>query len=965
MGATRTRPGFDAQIGGSTAPSFDDGTIAPLRDDTSRAPALTHLTGGAAFVVDRDLRYLVADGEALRVAGLSPQDVVGRNLSDVLDPMLSARIEAHCLLALEGEPCAYEHEAHGHTYLSRAMPLRDAGGGIYAALVVSFDITERRQAEALQRRSEETFSSLIECAPFGVFVVDASFRLRAVNRGADAVFREVEPLLGRDFAEILRAIWPEPFASDAIARFRHTLATGEPYAAARLSGARQRDPRVETYDWQIQRLTLPDGSFGVVCYFYDLTAIREAETVVAAAAARDAFLVAFADAVRSLISPGEIVRNAAALLGHHLGAGQAAYTEVDDAGEVGIVEHVWNDGTTPSLAGRHRLAAFGPIVDELKRGQTIVLPDVRRDARTSRPDVLATFGALSIGAMVAVPLVKASRLVAVLAIQQRSPREWRPAEVALAEEVAQRTWTALEHARAESALRDSESRLQLALEAAGMGTFVWHVDEGREDVDDRMLALWGLAPGQPLTLATAFDGLVHPDDRARYAAAIQRSLDPAGEGLLLEDVRVAWPDGGIHWLAIHGRTVFGGDPRRALRMAGTASDISDRKRTEAALREREERLKDADRRKDEFLAVLAHELRNPLAPIRAALELIRLGGDSPAVVERTRAMMERQVGHMVRLIDDLLEVSRITSGKISLQRWPSPLAALVSTAVEANRAQIDRAGIALHLDLPETPVLLDVDATRCVQVISNVLHNAVKFTDAPGHIRIAAQVEPAGAAGGDMLRLTVADSGVGISHEMLPRVFDLFTQDRADTVRSHSGLGIGLALARRLIELHGGAIEARSDGPGHGSTFTIRLPIAAGAEREVSAPAAAPLIRNRVVVIDDHADAANATAMLIAALGGEAHVACDGERGLAEVLAVRPDLVLLDIGMPGLDGYETCRRIRRTLGSSVVIVALTGWGQEQDKQAAVLAGFDAHLTKPADPAALARLLASTSPAAHG
>ena len=962
MGTARTRPGFDEQIVGATAPSRGEAVATPRGSDT-RPPALTHLAGGAAFVVDPDLRYLVADGDALRVAGISPQDVVGRSIAEVLDPLLAARLEAHCRLALAGEPCAFEHEEHGHTYLSRAMPLRAVDGSVYAALVVSFDITERRQAQAVQRRSEETFSALIECAPFGVFVVDAHFRLRALNRGAEAVFREIEPLLGRDFADILRTIWPEPFASDAIARFRDTLATGEPYTAPRLSGHRHHDPRVETYDWQIQRLTLPDGTFGVVCYFYDLTALREAELVVATAAARDAFLVKFADAVRSLTSAREIMRTAAALLGSHLQAGQAAYADIDEAGEFAAIEHDWNDGSMLSNTGRHRLADFGTVVADLKRGQTLVVPDVRRDPRTR--EFVESFEAVSIGAMLAVPLVKAGRLVALLTIQQRAPREWRPAEVMLAEDVAERTWAAVEQARAEAALRDRESRLQLALEAAGMGTFIWYADEDRGEPDERMLALFGLSPGQPLTLAGALDALIHPDDRARYFTAVQRALDPAGDGLLREDIRVVRPDGTTRWLAIHGRVVFDGDPPRAVRMAGTAADVSDRKRTEEALREREERLKDADRRKDEFLAVLAHELRNPLAPIRAALELIRLGGDDAAVVERTRPIMERQVGHMVRLIDDLLEVSRITSGKISLQRRPTTLASLVSTAVEVNRAQLDGAGIVLQLDLPEASVALDVDPTRCVQVISNVLHNAVKFTDAAGRIRVGAQLEPAATGAPAMVALTVADSGVGISAAMLPRVFDLFTQDRADTVRSHTGLGIGLALARRLVELHGGTIEAHSDGPGHGSVFTIRLPVAPEGEAEAAAPlAAATGIRSRVVVIDDNADAAHAMAMLIKALGGEARVACDGERGLTEVLASPPDVVLLDIGMPGLDGYETCRRIRRALGGAVVIVALTGWGQEQDKQAAEHAGFDAHLTKPADPATLARLLASTASASR-
>jgi PAS domain S-box-containing protein len=505
---------------------------------------------------------------------------------------------------------------------------------------------------------------------------------------------------------------------------------------------------------------------------------------------------------------------------------------------------------------------------------------------------------------------------------------------------------------------DREARLRLALDAAGMGTFVWHLDRDSGEPDARTLDLFGLTGASP-SLADVRDTVVDPDDCARCAAAIARAIDPAGSGALHEDVRVRRPDGTLRWLAITARTTFAGEPRRAVRIAGVVADISDRKRTEAALRERVEQLTEADHRKDEFLAVLAHELRNPLAPLRAGLELIRLSGDTSAAVDRTRAIMERQVGHMVRLIDDLLDVSRITSGKIQLQRRPTPLDVLITTAVDANREAITSARLTLHVRLPNPPVWLDVDPTRGVQVVSNILHNAVKFTDPGGRIAITAGVEPAAAGAAPVLALTIADSGVGITPEMLPRVFDLFSQDRAVTGRSHAGLGIGLALARRLIEMHDGTIEARSDGPGYGSAFTIRLPVSdeAAPSFTIVSRRAAPRTPQRVVVVDDNLDAANAMAMLVAAFGSEAVVARDGPTALGHVLAWKPTLVLLDIDMPGMDGYETCRRIRAAVGRGVRVIALTGWGQDQDKREAERAGFDAHLTKPADPATLERLLA--------
>ena len=331
--------------------------------------------------------------------------------------------------------------------------------------------------------------------------------------------------------------------------------------------------------------------------------------------------------------------------------------------------------------------------------------------------------------------------------------------------------------------------------------------------------------------------------------------------------------------------------------------------------------------------------------------LIRVAGDTPDAVKRIRETMERQVVHMVRLIDDLLDVSRITSGRIQLQRGPALLGALIESAVEANASAIAARNIMLSVEVPDAPCVLDVDPTRFVQVVSNLLHNATKFTPMGGTVALTARISPPDDTGLGTLRLSVRDSGIGIAETFLPRVFDLFSQ--ADRSASDTGLGIGLALAQRIVEMHGGRIEVRSDGPGQGSEFIINFPVSSGAPAARSKPTAAdPRLDCRVIVIDDNRDAATVTAMLIEELGGECHVAFDAENGLRVLREFPFDAVLLDVGMAGMDGYETCRRIRQEFGDVVRVVALTGFGQDGDKERAARAGFNGHLTKPADPAAV-------------
>jgi PAS domain S-box-containing protein len=376
-------------------------------------------------------------------------------------------------------------------------------------------------------------------------------------------------------------------------------------------------------------------------------------------------------------------------------------------------------------------------------------------------------------------------------------------------------------------------------------------------------------------------------------------------------------------------------------------DLTEQKLAQGALVE-------ADRRKDEFLATLSHELRNPLAPLRSALEVMRLARDMPDVVEKARQTMERQLMQLVRLTDDLLDVARITQDKLEMRRERIDLRTVLHAAVDAARPAIDAQGHSVQLDLPDTPLWADADATRLTQVFSNLLNNAVKYTARGGHIHVSAAATDA-----DVI-LRVQDDGVGIPDEMLPLIFDMFTQFPGHRDRSHGGLGIGLTLARRLVDLHGGTIEAKSEGSGLGSVFTVTLPAAPDAAAMGRAPterSRTPPRACRILVAEDNPDALEMLQLMLSLNGHDVTVASDGVLAVRLAIDIRPQIAFLDIGMPRMDGYEAARKIREALGSSVVLVALTGWGQDEDKQRSRDAGFNYHLTKPPDPEALEALIA--------
>ena len=387
-----------------------------------------------------------------------------------------------------------------------------------------------------------------------------------------------------------------------------------------------------------------------------------------------------------------------------------------------------------------------------------------------------------------------------------------------------------------------------------------------------------------------------------------------------------------------------------------ARDISDRKRAEQQLRE-------ADRRKDEFIALLAHELRNPLAPLRNGLQVMRLAASDANAVSQARSMMERQLGHMVRLIDDLLDVSRIGQHKMELRRSRVLLSDVVSSAVETARPLVEAAGHELTVSLPRQPIHLDADLTRLAQVFSNLLTNSAKYTESGGHIWLSAERK------GDEAMIYVRDNGIGIPAESLPRIFDMFSQVDRGMERSAGGLGIGLALVKGLVEMHDGTVTAASDGLGKGTTFTVRLP---ALDERTHPLAAAPLDpkpgaagpRRRILVVDDNRDSANSMAMMLKLLGNEVATAYDGFEAMEVGKEFQPRIILMDVGMPRLNGYEATRQIReKPWGKSAIIIALTGWGQQGDRALSKAAGCDGHLVKPVNLPDLEKLLAELEAAA--
>jgi PAS domain S-box-containing protein len=478
------------------------------------------------------------------------------------------------------------------------------------------------------------------------------------------------------------------------------------------------------------------------------------------------------------------------------------------------------------------------------------------------------------------------------------------------------------------ALRLSEERFRLMADAMPQIVWVTRPDGYHEYYNRQWYDYIGATPEE--SIGHGWNRPLHPEDRQR---AIDRWHQAVTTGEPYEiEYRFRSRDGEYRWFL--GRAVpVRGESGQIAQWVGTCTDIEDMKRAEESLRE-------ADRRKDEFLAMLAHELRNPLAPIRSGLDILAM---DPGNHHMTISLMQEQVQHVVRLVDDLLDVSRIIRGNVDLRKEPVELSGLVERTVEAARPLINGQQQETAVSVPEQPVWLNADPVRLSQVLGNLLNNASKYMDRGGRIEVTAERQ------GDQAVISVRDTGIGIDRELLPKVFDLFTQSSRSLDRAQGGLGVGLTLVKKLIEMHGGTVSAYSEGLGRGSTFTVRLPVIESpptTEPSVKLPAVPQ--RRRILVVDDNVTAARMLSLLLSKLDDhQVETVHDGPAALEKIVETHPEVVLLDIGLPGMDGYEVGRTIReRPEFNDVLLVALTGYGQEEDRRRSQDAGFDEHLVKP-------------------
>jgi PAS domain S-box-containing protein len=656
----------------------------------------------------------------------------------------------------------------------------------------------------------------------------------------------------------------------------------------------------------------------------------------------------------------EVYQSALRCVQHALGIDRASLLLFDASDTMRFV--AWS-----GLSEEYRRAVDGhsPWSRNETDADPILVSDVERDVAVAayRP-IMTKEG---VRALAFIPLQFGANLLGKFMLYYREPHEFTAVEIATAEKIADYVVFALEHHRIAVALEDqldserdlrhraeleaarrleSENRLHVALGAGQMAAWEWDLATNRIKWSEEGQRMFGLQPDFPGTLES-FLAFVHPADVARMGN-IRQQIESAPDRDSEWEFRITRPDGTVRWISSRGRLIVDRDGKPS-RVVGVSTDVTNAKRLAEAARE-------ADRRKDDFLATLAHELRNPLAAVRIGVAVIRKADGHPQTIAEHCTVLERQLRHLTRLVDDLLDVADITRRGLPMEKANIELSGVVSVALEQCRDLVEEAGHELTVRLPAEPVALEADPQRMVQVLANLLSNAVKYTPRGGRITVSAERQ------GAEVRLSVKDSGLGIPTDKLESVFEMFSQLDRSLETGHKGLGIGLALVRALVSMHGGRITAHSDGLGAGSEFNVWLPIA-----PIEVDAALPEQKDdrresagcRVLVVDDNQDLVKATSRLLRVLGHDVRVAFNGAEAIEVADQFRPDIVLLDIAMPKVNGYEVARTIRGSpWGREMTLVAVTGWGQEDDQRRSVDAGFDLHMTKPVDPLVLEAFLDS-------
>jgi PAS domain S-box-containing protein len=915
----RTRPA-DAPDAGPSLRAAVAGREQAERSQTCTEQHFEHLVAGvrdyAIFLLDRGGNVLTWNIGAERIKGYRAEDIVGQHFSrfypkEALAADWPARELEVAATTGRLEDEGWRLRKDGSQFWANVVitALRDDAGGLRGFLKITRDLTDRRQAEERLRLSEERFRLMVEgVRDYAIFMLDPQGRIATWNAGA-------QRLKGYTAAEIIGQHFSRFYPEDAVDR-------GWPEEELRRAAA---EGRIEDEGWRIRKdgsrfwanvvITALRDEAGTLRGFAkvtrDLTERRQAEENARRLLREEASRQAAEESAREIERQREQLHVTLSSIGD-------AVIVTDGQGNVHFLNPVAQRLTgwgQPDAAGQPLERVFS-IINERTR-QPVENP-VRQVFRDKAVVQLANHTVL---------VTRDGREVPVE--DSAAPIRGKDGEV---------DGVVLVFRDVTEARRSTEAILQLAaiVESSDDAIIGQTLDGKISSWNRGAERLYGYSAreiiGRPLSVLVPAD---HPDEQPALLERIK-----GGESIEhFETVRVRKDGSRVDVsLTLSPIRSAGGKVTGASKIA---RDITARK--------------DEERRKNEFLALLAHELRNPLAPIRNGLQVLRLAGGDPQTREQTRRLMDRQLDHMVRLVDDLLDVSRISRDKLQLRKERVTLAAVVNHALEVCGALTRKQDHELTVTLPDEPVYVDADKTRLAQALCNLLSNAVKYSDRGTPIWLAV------ARQGDEAVISVKDAGVGIPLNMLPRVFDLFWQVDRTLEKSQGGLGVGLTIVKRLVELHGGSVEARSEGYGKGSEFIVRLPVVRDAPThrpEGGDQPPRPATQARVLVVDDHQDAADSLTMVLTLLGHEVRTARDGLEGVEAAAAFRPDVILLDIGMPRLNGYDACRRIREQPGGEdAFIVALTGWGQEDDKRRSHEAGFNAHLVKPVEPATLAKLLA--------
>jgi PAS domain S-box-containing protein len=937
-----------------------------LRRNEARLRLFVEHTPAAIAMLDRDMRYLLVSRRWSADFDLGDVDVRGRDHYEVMPevPDRWRQVHRRCLAgAVErAEEDLYVRPDGREEWLRwETRPWRDDRGEIGGIIIFSQIISEQIRDRRVIQQHAETLSGILAATVDNIYVVDCEGRYRFVSDGGARV-------LGFEPGEVVGRHWSElGLAADVMGaymeQFRQVLGSGRPARHEDVFRSADGEPR--EYEYTVAPIIREDRpADAVVVVSRDVTNQKVTERdrleLLRTLKTRNAFI----DAVQSQVPAAIVVSDAKT--GRILMSNHEAHR---------IVRHEYEPGRTLDDYGTtYILAAFrpdgsryGPRDWPLVRaqgGETVVAEEMELLLRDgSRLTIRVNAGPIRVGDELVAAVVAYHDITDRKASEQAA-RFLADASAVLAglldDEVALQKlaalavptfadWAVVDMAEADGSIK----RLAVA-----------HADPTRADLARELHRRYPADPAATLgpahVLRTGRSEFLHEvtDQRLMAGARDEDHLRLLRELGLRSYLCVP--------LLVRGETlgVLGFALARPGRLYGEhdlaiAEDLASRAAIAIENARLYRELKQADRMKNEFLATLAHELRNPLAPIRNGLHLMKQTAPDREANEVIRAMAERQVVHLTRLIDDLMDVARISRGKIELHREVVDLSAIVNQAVETSRPLIEERRHRLTVSLPDRAVRLEADPTRLEQVLWNLLNNAAKYSDPGGRIHLA--VEPDGA---DVL-IRLKDSGVGIRPEMLARIFEMFTQVEDHRKHAGGGLGIGLGLVRALVELHGGSISARSDGPGLGSEFAVRLPIlptAPASDGSTRSPAARRDLgpeRRRILVVDDNKDAAKSLAILLSTLHGQdARVAFDGPSALDLAEEFRPEVLLLDLGLPEMDGYDVARSIRRRpWGAEVMIIALTGWGQEEDRRRSEEAGFNHHLVKPVNPIILEQLLA--------